>query len=120
MHLRSTKKHNSDLSMQDAIGADREGNSITLEDKLADDSENLEDIVALKLEVKLLYDLLANVLTEREREIIHMRYGLSLSREVTQREIGEILNISRSYVSRIEKKALDKLLKEFAEANNAL
>ncbi|MDR2183407.1 MAG: sigma-70 family RNA polymerase sigma factor [Clostridiales bacterium] len=116
MHLRATKKHNSDVSIHDSIGSDKEGNSITLEDRLADDSENLPDIVALKIQVKFLYDRLRDTLTKREREIVEMRYGLRSGKEVTQREIGEMLNISRSYVSRIEKKALEKLLDEFKKS----
>jgi len=113
MHLRAARKYQGDISIQDPIGTDREGNKITYEEKLADDGEDLAEIVALKIQVKFLYDKLADVLTPREREIVEMRYGLAFGEEVTQREIGELLCISRSYVSRIEKKALEKLLKEF-------
>ena len=113
MHLRAARKHQGDVSIQDSIGTDREGNKITYEEKLADDGEELADIVALKMQVKLLYDKLTGILSQREREIIEMRYGLKFGEEVTQREIGEMLKISRSYVSRIEKKALEKLNKEF-------
>jgi len=98
MYLRSTKKHNGDVSIYDSIGKDREGNSITLEDRLADDSEDLPDIVDLKIQVNFLYDRLHEVLNKREREIIEMRYGLRSGKEITQREIGEMLDISRSYV----------------------
>jgi len=113
MHLRATRKHQGDVSIQDPIGTDREGNKITYEEKLADDSEELSEIVALRIQVKFLYDKLAEVLDEREREIIEMRYGLRCGEEITQREIGKLLNISRSYVSRLEKKALEKLNREF-------
>ena len=113
MHLRTTRKHQGDVSIQDPIGTDREGNKITYEEKLADDSEELSEIVALRIQVKFLYDKLAEVLDEREREIIEMRYGLRCGEEITQREIGDLLNISRSYVSRLEKKALEKLNREF-------
>ena len=116
MYLRSTKKHNGDVSIYDPIGSDKDGNSITLEDRLPDDSEDLTDVVDLKIQVKFLYDRLRNTLTQREREIIEMRYGLRSGKEVTQREIGEMLDISRSYVSRIEKKALEKLLDEFKKS----
>ena len=116
MYLRSTKKHNSDVSIHDPIGSDKEGNSITLEDRLPDDSEDLTDIVDLKIQVNFLYDRLRNTLNKREREIVEMRYGLKSGREITQREIGEMLNISRSYVSRIEKRALEKLLDEFEKS----
>jgi len=98
MYLRSNKKHNSDVSIYDPIGSDKEGNSITLEDRLADDCEDLPDIVDLKIQVKFLYDRLRDSLSKREREIVEMRYGLRSGREVTQREIGERLDISRSYV----------------------
>ena len=120
MHLRATKKYNGDVSMSDSIGCDREGNSITLEDKLADDSEDLPNIVDLKIQVKFLYDRLRDSLNKREREIIEMRYGLKSGREITQREIGEMLNISRSYVSRIEKKALEKLYGEFKKSEEKI
>jgi len=116
MYLRSSKKHNGDVSIHESIGSDKEGNSITLEDRLADDSEDLTDIVDLKIQVKFLYDRLRDTLTEREREIVELRYGLASGKEVTQREIGEMLGISRSYVSRIEKKALEKLFDEFKKS----
>ena len=113
MHLRATRKYQGDVSIQDPIGTDREGNKITYEEKLADDGEELSEIVALRIQVRLLYDKLAEVLSQREREILEMRYGLKFGEEITQREIGEMLKISRSYVSRIEKKALEKLNWEF-------
>ncbi|MCL2353229.1 MAG: RNA polymerase sporulation sigma factor SigK [Defluviitaleaceae bacterium] len=111
MYLRSIKKHAGNLSIQDVLGTDAEGNSMTFEDKLADDGENLLDAVVLKMQVVDLYKAL-DVLDPREKEIIQMRYGLENKEEVTQREIGQMLKISRSYVSRIEKKALEKLFKE--------
>jgi len=113
MFLRSTKKSNGDWSIQDPIGTDREGNSITLEDKLADDACGLFDTVSLKMQVEQLYEAMQQ-LDERERDIILQRYGLAGGKETTQREIGKTMNISRSYVSRIEKKALDKLQKQLS------
>jgi len=115
MYLRATKKYNGDLSLQDSMSVDREGNSATLEERLADDSEALADVVALKLQVEQLYEFM-RTLTPREREIVQLRYGLVGGLEVTQREIGDAMKISRSYVSRIEKKALEKLLKEFKKS----
>jgi len=115
MYLRASKKHNVVVSLQDSASSDREGNKITLEDKLPDDSEGLADVVALKLQVGELYEALKN-LVEREKEIVQMRYGLTGTEEVTQREIGKMLNISRSYVSRIEKRALEKLFRELEKA----
>jgi len=98
MYLRATKKHNGDVSIHDSMGADKEGNTFTLEERLADDSEDLTDVVGLKIQVKFLYDRLGDSLTEREREIVEMRYGLRGGKELTQREIGQMLCISRSYV----------------------
>ena len=115
MHLRASKKFQGDVSIQDSIGTDREGNTITHEEKLADDSELPHDIVSLQMQVKFLYDKIAEILNKREREIVEMRYGLGRDKELTQREIGKLLRISRSYVSRIEKKALEKLYSEFAQ-----
>ena len=109
MQLRSNKRFNNEISMQDFIGSDREGNSATLEDKLADDIEPIDDFLSLKYEVKKLYELIEKELTQREKEIMEYRYGLNKKKELTQREIGELLNISRSYVSRIEKKCIKKL-----------
>jgi len=115
MYLRATKKYNGDVSIYDTIGIDKEGNGVTLEDRLPDDSDALPDIVDLRMQVKLLYDSMRDSLNPREREIIQMRYGLQGGKEVTQREISEKMDISRSYVSRIEKKALEKLLGELVE-----
>jgi len=98
MYLRATRKYQGDVSIQDPIGTDREGNKITYEEKLADDGDALDDIVFLKMQVRFLYDKLTEILSQREREIIELRYGLKFGEEVTQREIGEMLNISRSYV----------------------
>jgi len=119
MYLRATKKYNGDLSLQDTLSMDREGNGATLEEKLADDAESLADVVALRMQVEEMYEVLAG-LDEREQEIIHLRYGLAGGREVTQREIGDMMNISRSYVSRIEKKALEKLFYELRKKEASL
>ncbi|MCL2168577.1 MAG: sigma-70 family RNA polymerase sigma factor [Defluviitaleaceae bacterium] len=107
------KKYAGDLSLQESISADKESGSATLEDRIPDDSEPLADTVALKMQVERLYNVLGE-LDERELEIIRLRYGLCKGDEVTQREIGAMMNISRSYVSRIEKKALSKLSKALA------
>jgi RNA polymerase sporulation-specific sigma factor len=112
MFLRSTKKYNNDVFLQDPIGVDREGNEVTLEDKLADENEPVDEQVDMKMKTHMLYQLIEKVLKVRERKIIELRYGLVTGEEVTQREIAEMMGISRSYVSRIEKKALNKLSKE--------
>ena len=117
MHLRSLKKYNNEISMQDFIGTDREGNNITLEDKIADEDAPIDEIIALKTQVKSMYELIENVLDKRERQIIELRYGIGQHKDLTQREIGNLLNISRSYVSRIEKRSLNKLREELSKEN---
>ena len=109
MFLRASRKYNSDVYLQDPIGVDKDGNSITIEDKLADESYSIDEQVALRLESDVLRAVIARVLRRRERLIVELRYGLRTGEESTQREIAKMLNISRSYVSRIEKKALAKL-----------
>lgn len=109
MHIRSSKKYLNDISLQGPIGIDNEGNEISLEDKLFDDRENMDDKINLKFESKRVYKVMKSFLKKREKLIIAMRYGLLTGYEKTQREIAKILGISRSYVSRIEKKALKKL-----------
>ena len=103
------KKTNGDIHMEDAIGSDRDGNTITVLDIIKSDENSVPDEVELKESIIRLKAAMRDVLDVREREIISLRYGLSDGKEVTQREIAAMLGISRSYVSRIEKKALSKL-----------
>lgn len=112
MHLRSLKKTKKDVSLHDPIGTDKEGNEITLIDVLKADNHDVVDVVQLKMEKKKIYQHI-HVLDEREKEVIVGRFGLDLEKEKTQREIAKELGISRSYVSRIEKRALMKLFHEF-------
>ena len=100
------------VSLQDPIGVDREGNSISLIDILGTEADYVIDQVELKVQISKLYEKLDKILTQREREIIQLRYCLTPLGYKTQRKISQKLNISRSYVSRIEKKALKKLRKE--------
>lgn len=117
MHFRSNKKNNKNVSLYDGISYDKEGNEITIIDVLkTKDPDYIEDIV-LKDDLILLRKYL-NVLTKREREIIKSRYGLDNCEEKTQKEIAKDLHISRSYVSRIEKRAITKLLREFIKNKN--
>ena len=109
MYLRQNKKRQNDVSLQDSVGLDKEGNEITLEDKLADESKSVEEVTDLKIRTEKLYKAMKNRLTKREFEILVLRYGLNGEKEVTQREIAKNMGISRSYVSRIETKALSKL-----------
>lgn len=109
MHLRQNKKRQNDISLQDSVGIDKEGNEVTLEEKLADEGRSVEDITTLKMVTEKLYKVMKERLTDREFEIITLRYGLNGGEEITQREIAKDMGISRSYVSRIETKALNKL-----------
>ena len=113
MFFRNTKKTKGEVFLQDPIGVDKEGNEICLIDILSSDSDSVLEAVENSLQVKELYKKMSDVLSPREKEIIQMRYGLLDGDIKTQREIAGILGISRSYVSRIEKKALKKLNKEF-------
>jgi RNA polymerase sporulation-specific sigma factor len=114
MFLRNTKKYRNDLSLQESVGVDKEGNEVALEEKLAYEGESVEESVEKRDETLLLYKKL-ELLTPRERCIIRLRYGMATGEEVTQREIAKKLGISRSYVSRIEKKALEKLRSELSD-----
>ena len=109
MYFRSGKKTQNEVSLSDALGNDSDGNELTFQDIIADEDESVINEVALHLQIKMLYDKMGNVLDERESYILCHRYGLCGTAEKTQNEIAEALGISRSYVSRIEKKAIEKL-----------
>ncbi|CAJ68084.3 Sigma K [Clostridioides difficile] len=121
MNIRSNKKNKTQVSLQDPIGTDKEGNEIntilymSLLDILGTEANYVLDEVELKVQVGKLYEQLNKILTPREREIVQLRYGLTPYGYKTQREIAQKLDISRSYVSRIEKKALKKLEKELVQ-----
>ena len=104
MYLRSAKKLQNNISLQSAVGIDKEGNEVTLEEKLADPTPSVEETLSSNAEQKVLQSLIDKVLTSREKFIINLRYGLNNTQEKTQREIASSIGISRSYVSRIEKK----------------
>lgn len=114
MFFRAGKKSAREVYLNDPIGTDKEGNAICLLEILETEDEDYSEATEKKEKLRLLPDMIASVLEEREREIILLRYGLGGRREQTQREVAERLGISRSYVSRIEKKALRKLYEEFA------
>ena len=109
MMLRAKKKMNREVSLYEPMGTDKEGNEINLLDIMEGPNEDVVDRLETDDNVKKLQRYVESCLPGREREIIKMRYGLGEYREMTQREIGEQMGISRSYVSRIEKKALEKL-----------
>lgn len=113
MTIRSSKKTQNQLSLQDPIGIDKEGNEISLLDILGSDSDTVLEEVERKIQTTKLYRIMDKVLKKRERTVVELRYGLSNGTVKTQREIAQMLGISRSYVSRIEKRAIKKLSKEF-------
>ena len=115
MMLRSGKRLAKEVYLYDPIGSDREGNEINLLDIIEEAEIDIVENIMLEDDIKKLYHIVGKVLTDREREIICLRYGLSNRKEVTQREIAGKLGISRSYVSRIEKKALKKLRECFEQ-----
>lgn len=111
MYFRNQRKTSLDVSLDEAIDTDKDGNSLTLMDVIATE-DNILDEIALKINSKKLRDFLNN-LPQREKQIIVMRYGLDDSNPMTQREVADVLKISRSYVSRIEKKTLNALNEKF-------
>lgn len=113
MLLRGKRKTSREVSLFEPIGQDKEGNEIHLMDVIEQQQPDLLESMELAGNVRRLFVLMEESLTPREREILMMRYGLNGKREATQNEIGAALGISRSYVSRIEKKALGKLRQRF-------
>ena len=112
MHYRSNKKHLNNVSLNDSIGFDKDGNEINLIDVLKCDNEDIADMIDTQNKIDLLLKYL-DTLSKREKEIIIKRYGLYNTREMTQKEISKEMKISRSYVSRIEKRAVTKIFREF-------
>jgi RNA polymerase sporulation-specific sigma factor len=112
MYFRSNKKNSKNISIYEGISYDKEGNEITILDILKTKDPDFLEKIYLKDNIELLNKYL-KILTPRERKIINMRYGIGTQEEKTQKEIAKIMKISRSYVSRIEKRALTKILREF-------
>lgn len=112
MHFRNKKKSAQDVYISDPIDTDKDGNSLTLQDIMAED-DNIVDCIDLRIKSEQLYRFIEGALDELERQIIIMRYGLGGTRSLTQREVAKKLDISRSYVSRIEKKAISILRGKF-------
>ncbi len=115
MFLIGSKKTKSDVYLNEPIGKDKDDNEITLLEILENDERSIEDEIDLKLKTKFLYKKMSDVLKDREKEIIILRFGLNGDKPKTQNEIAKLMGISRSYVSRIETKAIHKLSKEFEE-----
>ena len=115
MYFRSKKKTSREVSLYEPIGTDKEGNQINLLDIAASEEVDVVQKMEESENVRRLYRFIPDVLSERERTVIAMRYGILGNHPITQREVAKQLGISRSYVSRIEKKALSKLKKSFEE-----
>ena len=113
MYMRSTKKLNAEVYLEDTIGKDKDDNTISLKEVLENNERDVEESVDLKMKIKQLYEKMKEILKEREKTILELRFGLQGRKPKTQKQIAKMLGISRSYVSRIETKAIGKLSKEF-------
>ena len=113
MMLRAKKKTSREVSLYEPIGTDREGNEISLLDVIEHEQPDIVERLETERKLSRLKEVIDTALNSREKEIIMLRYGLITGEEVTQREIGTMFHISRSYISRIEKKALEKLRAEY-------
>lgn len=120
MYLRSLKKTQCEVSLGEPIGEDKEGNQISFLDILSCDESEISDQVSVKMQIETLSDILLKVLSPRELFVLRLRYGLFGNDVLPQRVIAERLGISRSYVSRIEKKALSKLKKNLSNTQNTV
>lgn len=117
MMLRNEKKYNKDVSLQEPIGIDKEGNEISLIDIMETEDEGILEQVDLAMKIRQLYEKIKSTLKNREQTVLELRYGLYNGEAKTQQEIASMLGISRSYVSRIEKKAINKLKKSMVNNN---
>lgn len=117
MSLRAEKKTNGDISMEETIGTDKEGNSMTLSDILPSGDEDIGDLISAKFDAQALHQVMKKVLKKSEYDILCWRYGLHNHKRKTQKEVADLLGISRSYVSRIEKKAIGKLYEVMKDMN---
>lgn len=113
MLLRAGKKHARDVSLYDSIGMDKDGEAISLMDVIETDEKEVLETIILSQDISELYDAYKRCLKDTEKKVLGMRYGLFGEQEHTQREIAVEMGISRSYVSRLEKKAIEKLRTEF-------
>ena len=115
MYFRSNKKTNNDIYLEEPIGKDKDDNAITLQDVIRNDERPIDEEIDNKIKKAKMFKAINNVLNDREREIIKLRYGLDGKKPKTQIDIAKKMGISRSYVSRIESKAIEKLSKEIKE-----
>ena len=112
MHLRATKKLGAEVYLNEPIGKDKDDNVVTLQEVLENDERPIDEEVDIKMKIKVLYEKMKEVLKDREKNILRLRFGLDGNKPKTQNEIAKSMGISRSYVSRIETKAISKLSKE--------
>ncbi|MCH5304188.1 MAG: RNA polymerase sporulation sigma factor SigK [Ruminococcus sp.] len=117
MHFRNIKKTSQDISLNEAIDTDKDGNPLSLIDVLSTDDNILESLNT-KLNVSKIYQYISSELDEREQQVIVLRYGLNGEDPITQREVAKILGVSRSYISRIETKALKTLRRKYERSSN--
>lgn len=115
MYLRSSKKLQNEVYLNDTIGEDKDSNVVTLQEVLETDERAIDEQVDLKLQIKKMYSKISNLLKDREKTILNLRFGLDGNKPKTQNEIAKSMGISRSYVSRIETKAINKLAKGFED-----
>lgn len=115
MYLRSSKKLQNEVYLNDTIGEDKDSNVVTLQEVLETDERAIDEQVDLKLQIKKMYSKISNLLKDREKTILNLRFGLDGNKPQTQNEIAKSMGISRSYVSRIETKAINKLAKGFED-----
>ena len=115
MYLRSTKKLNAEVYLNEPIGKDKDDNVITLEEVLENSDKSIEEVVDTKIKIKRMYNKIKEVLRDREKTIIELRFGLTGEKPKTQKEIAKMMGISSSYVSRIETKAIEKLAEGLRE-----
>ena len=115
MYFRSSKKYQGEVYLNEPIGKDKDGNEVSLVEILENNERNIEDEVDLKMKIRLLYEKMKEVLKGREKLILELRFGLAGNTPKTQNQIAKMMGISRSYVSRIETKAIGKLSKELKE-----
>ena len=115
MFLRSSKKVQVEVYLNEPIGKDKDDNEITLIDILENEDKTVEEQVDLKMKIKLLYEKMKEILLDREKSVLEMRFGLDGRKPRTQNQIAKMMGISRSYVSRIETKAIKKLAEEIKE-----
>ncbi len=112
MLLRANKKYSKEVSLFEPIGVDKDGETVSLVDVIEMENKETLETIILKQDIKELYEAFDSCLKDNEKTIISMRYGLKGGKEYTQREIADLMGISRSYVSRLEKKALERLRAE--------